>query len=151
MQRHDFRDNLHATVSFVGAAAYVIVVSAVIAIAAVVLSTGVRGETRCETAPADKQSYWSWRSIDGRRCWYRGESVKPKSQLFWGRRASPPPANREPREHRLREHRDPLFQYRAEEPNEIDIMVPEKFPDIIEERPFGPWEERIMGAFSHEP
>lgn len=113
-----------------------------------VLTSGARGETRCAASPEDKQSYWSWRSIDGRKCWYRGESVKPKSSLYWGRRASPPPA--QPREHKLREHRDPLFQYRAEEPeqpNEIDNELNQPFPDIIESRPFGPWEERIMGAF----
>jgi hypothetical protein len=28
-------------------------------------------------------AYWSWREIDGRRCWYRGRPGKPKDQLYW--------------------------------------------------------------------
>jgi hypothetical protein len=35
-------------------------------------------------------AYWSWRLIDGRRCWYVGKPNKPKTQLHW--QADPPPA-----------------------------------------------------------
>ena len=27
--------------------------------------------------------HWSWREIDGRRCWYRGSPGKPKAELYW--------------------------------------------------------------------
>src|SRR5262245_26184857 len=47
---------------------------------------------QCQTA---KQSdgHWAWREIDGRRCWYRGQPGKPKTQLVWSvtRKASPAP------------------------------------------------------------
>jgi hypothetical protein len=26
-------------------------------------------------------TYWSWRTIDGKKCWYRGDRLKPKHEL----------------------------------------------------------------------
>lgn len=47
--------------------------------------------TRCETHPGDKHSYWSYREITGRKCWFRGHpGSKEKSQLFWGRDETKP-------------------------------------------------------------
>jgi len=38
----------------------------------------------CSAArPSTTQSYWSWRLIDGRKCWYAGKTVIPKSALRW--------------------------------------------------------------------
>jgi hypothetical protein len=31
----------------------------------------------------DGDGYWSWREVDGRRCWYPGRPGKPKTELFW--------------------------------------------------------------------
>jgi hypothetical protein len=97
------------------------------------------------SATHDGKTYWSWRSIDGKRCWYRGHSVVPKSQLHWpAKRWLPPVAPKLKLD-------DPVFPPgpKVEEPNEIDLLsdIP-PFPDLIEDRPFGPWEERIMGAFT---
>ena len=50
----------------------------------------------CAERP-DGKSYWSYRIIDGQRCWYRGHRVIPKSRLEW------------PDEPKKREHRDPVF------------------------------------------
>jgi len=36
-------------------------------------------------------SGWSWREIDGRRCWYIGPRDKPKSELRWHPRPFVPP------------------------------------------------------------
>ncbi len=36
----------------------------------------------CKERP-DGKSYWSYRIIDGERCWYRGEGRIPKSRLHW--------------------------------------------------------------------
>jgi len=39
----------------------------------------------CRVArPAGAREYWSWREVDGRRCWYAGRPGKPKSELRWG-------------------------------------------------------------------
>jgi hypothetical protein len=32
---------------------------------------------------AGSGGWWSWREIDGRRCWYQGKVVKEKSELSW--------------------------------------------------------------------
>lgn len=38
----------------------------------------------CRAAvPAKAQGHWSWRRIDGRKCWYSGKTVLPKSALRW--------------------------------------------------------------------
>jgi len=38
----------------------------------------------CSAArPSSTQSYWSWRLIDGRKCWYAGKTVVSKSLLQW--------------------------------------------------------------------
>jgi len=38
----------------------------------------------CSAArPSDAREYWSWRLIDGRKCWYAGKAMIPKSLLQW--------------------------------------------------------------------
>jgi len=40
--------------------------------------------TACDPAPPNwHHEWWSWREIDGRRCFYRGRPGKPKGQLYW--------------------------------------------------------------------
>ncbi len=34
--------------------------------------------------PANAGSYWSYRLIDGRKCWYEGKPMLSKSLLQWG-------------------------------------------------------------------
>jgi hypothetical protein len=54
-----------------------------------VLSTA-KAETiiECRERPETRE-YWSWREIDGRRCWFKGHRSLPKKLLSWGPR---PPA-----------------------------------------------------------
>jgi hypothetical protein len=33
--------------------------------------------------PSNARSYWSYRLIDGRKCWYEGKPMLPKSLLHW--------------------------------------------------------------------
>jgi hypothetical protein len=33
--------------------------------------------------PANSHGYWSWRLIDGRKCWYEGKPMLSKSSLEW--------------------------------------------------------------------
>lgn len=51
--------------------------------------------TICQTYKRDN-AYWSWREIDGRKCWYRGARNKPKSELRWSAPASYPGEERRP-------------------------------------------------------
>jgi hypothetical protein len=47
---------------------------------------------KCSAAmPSHPHGYWSWRLIDGRRCWYEGRSMLSKSLLEWPARASAKP------------------------------------------------------------
>jgi hypothetical protein len=43
-------------------------------------------------APPNMHSYWSWRLIDGRKCWYEGKPMLSKSLLEWPSQASARPA-----------------------------------------------------------
>src|SRR5258705_10889364 len=37
----------------------------------------------CRASPSKVQGYWSWRLIDGRKCWYAGKTVISKASLRW--------------------------------------------------------------------
>jgi hypothetical protein len=37
----------------------------------------------CRASPSKAQGHWSWRLIDGRKCWYAGKTVISKSLLKW--------------------------------------------------------------------
>lgn len=37
----------------------------------------------CSASPGKTQGHWSWRLIDGRKCWYAGKMVIAKSSLRW--------------------------------------------------------------------
>lgn len=37
----------------------------------------------CEEKKGSSKHYWSWRIIDGKKCWYPGRPGKPKSELQW--------------------------------------------------------------------
>src|SRR5438105_6793433 len=43
----------------------------------------------CSVArPSNATGYWSWRLIDGRKCWYAGKTMISKSLLKWPSTAS---------------------------------------------------------------
>ena len=43
----------------------------------------------CSVArPSNATGYWSWRQIDGRKCWYLGKTMVSKSLLHWPAKAS---------------------------------------------------------------
>ena len=53
---------------------------------AVLLPTGgahAKGVDCSVARPSNGHGYWSWRLIDGRKCWYAGKIVIPKSALKW--------------------------------------------------------------------
>jgi hypothetical protein len=37
----------------------------------------------CSASPGKTQGHWSWRLIDGRKCWYAGKMVIAKTSLRW--------------------------------------------------------------------
>src|SRR3954454_19233712 len=56
------------------------------------LTAQAKAQTReCSASPSKTQGHWSWRLIDGRKCWYAGKTVIAKSSLRWPA-AAPAPA-----------------------------------------------------------
>lgn len=59
--------------------------------------TSVQAAIECQAEIIKgRASYWSYRLIDGRKCWYEGEKQIPKSDLHWADKKEPsnagPPA-----------------------------------------------------------
>lgn len=51
-----------------------------------------QAKQRCSAAmPSHPHGYWSWRLIDGRKCWYEGKPMLSKSSLEWSAQASARP------------------------------------------------------------
>jgi hypothetical protein len=52
------------------------------------------GTIECLTAPnRSEPGWWSWREIDGRKCWYKKVgAMPPKSDFFWAAPATAIPA-----------------------------------------------------------
>jgi hypothetical protein len=47
-------------------------------------SAAIAQARQCSTArPPDARSHWSYRLIDGRKCWYEGKPMLSKSLLDW--------------------------------------------------------------------
>ena len=42
----------------------------------------------CSASPSKTQGHWSWRQIDGRKCWYAGKTMISKSLLQWPAKTS---------------------------------------------------------------
>jgi len=59
-------------------------------IAALVPTGGANAKAvECSVArPSNAQGYWSWRLIDGRKCWYPGKTMISKSLLQWPAKVS---------------------------------------------------------------
>ena len=49
----------------------------------VTLPTAKAETIECRARPETRE-YWSWREIDGRRCWYKGHRRISKTLLSWG-------------------------------------------------------------------
>src|SRR5262245_44531128 len=53
-----------------------------------------QAKQQCSTAmPSNPHGYWSWRLIDGRKCWYEGKPGLSKSLLEWPRATSKQPGS----------------------------------------------------------
>ena len=52
------------------------------------------GKQQCSPAmPTTPHGYWSWRLIDGRKCWYEGKPMLSKSSLEWSSQPAAQPAS----------------------------------------------------------
>ena len=61
-----------------------IVLALCIATFALIWTSTAQAKQQCSAAiPSDQHGYWSWRLIDGRKCWYEGKPMLSKSLLEW--------------------------------------------------------------------
>jgi hypothetical protein len=57
-----------------------------------------RQQCRAAIPSSNKHGYWSYRLIDGRKCWYEGKPMLSKDLLEWPSEASTREARQEPKE-----------------------------------------------------
>src|SRR6201982_966305 len=74
-----------------------IVLAACIAALSSIGMPAAQTKQQCRPAmPSNPNGYWSWRLIDGRKCWYEGKPGLSKSLLEWPKKTSEQPgSNRE--------------------------------------------------------
>jgi len=90
--------------------AYAAVLSTLTATVVSMSIEGALAKQQCSASvPSDAHGYWSWRLIDGRKCWYEGKPMLSKSSLEWP--AQPqvqPDSNDEPASARTEKPGNPL-------------------------------------------
>jgi hypothetical protein len=60
------------------------VVTALIATLFSMSTVSAFAKQQCSASmPPDSHGYWSWRLIEGRKCWYEGKPMLAKSALEW--------------------------------------------------------------------
>ena len=72
--------------------------------------------------PAGHHGYWSYRLIDGRKCWYEGKPMLSKSLLHWPARAPPRTIADEEPAREIREKPGPPMDANAWVPDEVDTF-----------------------------
>jgi hypothetical protein len=102
-----------------------------------------QGKQLCNpAAPSSPQGHWwSYRIIDGRKCWYEGKPGLSKSLLQWPQEMPSQPAQEEARRTGPQRPRDPL-ESRAWAPN----AQPPADPETFGER----WRVIERGSFAEE-
>jgi hypothetical protein len=54
------------------------------------LLTSAQAATECQAEIVKgRTAHWTYRLIDGRKCWYEGKTQLPKSELYWAEKTAP--------------------------------------------------------------
>jgi hypothetical protein len=59
------------------------VLAACVTTIALIWTPVAQAKQQCSAAAPSNHGYWSWRLIDGRKCWYEGKPMLSKSLLQW--------------------------------------------------------------------
>jgi hypothetical protein len=74
-------------------------VSAAMILASMAAGSAAHAAIRCEDAPGREQRgvYWSWREIEGKRCWFIGArgAMPPKSAFTWVKEKEEEPVDKD--------------------------------------------------------
>lgn len=103
---------------------YAAVLTALIAALLSVSTEAASAKQQC-SASADPHGYWSWRLIDGRKCWYQGKPMLSKSELEWPAQSSQWPRQVTPRSGSDEE----LASALPEKPSVVPGVVPGVLPN----------------------
>lgn len=66
---------------------------ACVATLAIFGTAAAQAKQQCHVTAVSGRGYWSWRLIDGRKCWYEGKPMLSKSLLEWPARAAAVPVS----------------------------------------------------------
>src|SRR3984957_2067290 len=75
------------------------------------------------TMPSNPHGYWSWRLIDGRKCWYEGKPMLSKSSLEWPAQALAQQASAQPNSNRELSNRELTRVLPAKPSNPLDSQA----------------------------
>jgi hypothetical protein len=91
--------------------------AACVAALAIVGIATAQAKQSCRVAADSGHGYWSWRMIEGRKCWYEGKPMLSKSMLEWPTSAKAAPAPRR--------ERAPVPEAEAGDPLDAQAYVPD--------------------------
>lgn len=95
-----------------------LVLTACVAALAITGAATARAKQQCSAAPMSRHNYWSWRLVDGRKCWYEGKPMLSKSLLEWPARATAAPDPRRELAHDPPVKADDALDAQAYAPND---------------------------------
>jgi len=94
-------------------------------------STAVTAAIECKAAtPSAAKEYWSWRLIDGKRCWYPGRPGMNKANLRWSQsERAPEQVEVDPPEELRNHYSQPQYDLPNSSPPEADeLTFAERWP-----------------------
>jgi hypothetical protein len=78
---------------------------------------------KCSAAtPSSSHGYWSWRLIDGRKCWYEGKPMLSKSLLAWPALAATQPSSDRETARALPEQSSNPLDSQARAPDDLETF-----------------------------
>ena len=76
---------------------YLTLVALAVTVSSMPIASALAKQQCSESTASNQRGYWSWRMIDGRKCWYEGKPMLSKSSLEWPAKATnhPPSSDEE--------------------------------------------------------
>src|SRR6516165_1143918 len=69
----------------------IVLAACIVALSSIGMPTAL-AKQQCSAAASHAHGFWSWRLIDGRKCWFEGKPGLSKSLLEWPAQTSVQPA-----------------------------------------------------------
>lgn len=121
-------------------------------IAGLAIAGAVEAKQQCSVSTG-KHGYWSWRMIDGRKCWYEGKPMLSRAMLEWPAERAAQPDIRADTKSAAPESR--RTESRRAESQRSESRRPESHGDPMDAQAYAPadsstfealWRDRIEGS-----